>query len=46
VPGEDFRCQTFDPGRKNPLKYQHFDLKTFMQGMDEEILENIYMTST
>jgi hypothetical protein len=30
----------------NPLKHQHFDLKTFMQGMDEESLENIVVTST
>jgi hypothetical protein len=29
----------------NPLKHQHFDLNTFMQGMDEDSLENIVATS-
>jgi hypothetical protein len=30
----------------NPLKHQHFNLKTFMQGLDEESLEKIAVTST
>jgi hypothetical protein len=44
VKEEYFRCQTFDPGRKNSLKYQHFDLKIFMQGLDKESLEKIATT--